>query len=120
MSIIFKRKSIFTSFISAVIIVLFLGYAYHLSAVNYDSWSLSKKEVIKNNVPADGKYTEFTPVSKPKYKNKIMNYILALDKNLENDISFSTAIGLFNSAINAVLLIGVNWISRRVSENSLW
>lgn len=39
---------------------------------------------------------------------------------VDNDISFSTAIGLFNSAINAILLIGVNWISRKLSGNSLW
>jgi len=39
---------------------------------------------------------------------------------LDNDISFSSAIGLFNSVINAILLISVNWISRKVSENSLW
>lgn len=34
--------------------------------------------------------------------------------------SFSTAIGLFNSVINAILLIVVNQIVRRTSENSLW
>ena len=34
--------------------------------------------------------------------------------------SFSTAIGLFNSVINAVLLIVVNQVVRRTSENSLW
>ncbi|WP_256701468.1 sugar ABC transporter permease [Paenibacillus sp. P3E] len=34
--------------------------------------------------------------------------------------SFSTAVGLFNSVINAVLLIVVNQIVRRTSENSLW
>ncbi|WP_242985302.1 ABC transporter permease [Vallitalea okinawensis] len=39
---------------------------------------------------------------------------------IDNDISFSSAIGLFNSVINAILLISVNWISRKISENSLW
>lgn len=34
--------------------------------------------------------------------------------------SFSTAIGLFNSVVNAVMLIVVNQIVRRTSENSLW
>lgn len=34
--------------------------------------------------------------------------------------SFSTAIGLFNSVINAVLLIVVNQAVRRISDNSLW
>ncbi|SDX35627.1 carbohydrate ABC transporter membrane protein 1, CUT1 family [Paenibacillus sp. PDC88] len=40
---------------------------------------------------------------------------------LENaQYSFSTAVGLFNSVINAILLIVVNQIARRTSENSLW
>ncbi|MFB5675938.1 ABC transporter permease [Paenibacillus terreus] len=34
--------------------------------------------------------------------------------------SFSTAVGLFNSVVNALLLITVNQIARRTSENSLW
>lgn len=34
--------------------------------------------------------------------------------------SFSTAIGLFNSVINAIMLVVVNQIVRRTSENSLW
>ncbi|MDR2375693.1 MAG: ABC transporter permease subunit [Treponema sp.] len=40
---------------------------------------------------------------------------------LENaQYSFSTAIGLFNSVINTVLLVIVNQIARRVGETSLW
>lgn len=34
--------------------------------------------------------------------------------------SYSTAIGLFNSAVNMTLLIIVNTISRKISDNSLW
>ncbi|MEW4369949.1 ABC transporter permease [Paenibacillus kandeliae] len=34
--------------------------------------------------------------------------------------SFSTAVGLFNSVVNAVLLIAVNQVARKTSENSLW
>lgn len=34
--------------------------------------------------------------------------------------SFSTAVGLFNSVINLVILFSVNTLSRRISENSLW
>lgn len=34
--------------------------------------------------------------------------------------SFSTAVGLFNSIVNAILLVTVNQIARRTSENSLW
>ncbi len=36
------------------------------------------------------------------------------------NFSFSSAVGLFNSIINLILLVVVNAISRRVSENSLW
>jgi putative aldouronate transport system permease protein len=39
---------------------------------------------------------------------------------LEQDWSYSTAIGLFNSVINFSLLIIANKISRKVSETSLW
>ncbi|MGG6310878.1 ABC transporter permease [Paenibacillus macerans] len=39
---------------------------------------------------------------------------------LDAQYSFSTAVGLFNSVVNAVLLIVVNQIVRRTSENSLW
>lgn len=34
--------------------------------------------------------------------------------------SFSTAVGLFNSAINVVLLIFTNWFSKKVSDTSLF
>jgi putative aldouronate transport system permease protein len=39
---------------------------------------------------------------------------------LNNDLAYSSAIGLFNSAVNAVLLITVNTISRKLSDNALW
>lgn len=34
--------------------------------------------------------------------------------------SYSTAVGLFNSVINLIFLVGSNAISRRVTETSLW
>ncbi|MFJ5717030.1 ABC transporter permease [Neobacillus sp. NPDC093127] len=34
--------------------------------------------------------------------------------------SYGTAIGIFNSAINFILLFVVNWIARKTSDNSLW
>ncbi|MFD0716022.1 ABC transporter permease [Paenibacillus sp. GCM10027626] len=34
--------------------------------------------------------------------------------------SFSSAVGLFNSVINFIILVVVNWIARRKSEASLW
>ena len=39
---------------------------------------------------------------------------------IQFDYSFSTAVGLFNSVINFLLLITANAISRRVNETSLW
>ncbi|TBL81974.1 ABC transporter permease [Paenibacillus thalictri] len=34
--------------------------------------------------------------------------------------SFSSAVGLFNSAVNFTLLITSNWISRKLNDTSLW
>ncbi len=39
---------------------------------------------------------------------------------LNSDYSFSTAVGLFNSVLNFILLISANQLSRRVNETSLW
>ncbi len=36
------------------------------------------------------------------------------------DISFSSAVGLFNSTINFILLITVNGIAKKIGNNSLW
>lgn len=39
---------------------------------------------------------------------------------LNMDYSYSSAIGLFNSVINLIMLVAVNTIARRISEYSLW
>lgn len=39
---------------------------------------------------------------------------------IDQDYSFSTAVGLFNSLINFVLIIATNAISNRLTETSLW
>ena len=39
---------------------------------------------------------------------------------VKNDYGFSTAVGLFNSVINSILLLTVNAVSRKISETSLW
>ncbi|WP_460578474.1 ABC transporter permease [Humibacter ginsengisoli] len=39
---------------------------------------------------------------------------------LNADFGTATAIGLFNSVINLVLLLLVNWVARRVSGSGLW
>ena len=39
---------------------------------------------------------------------------------LSGDMGFSTAVGLFNNVINTVLLIGANYLSRKLTQTSLW
>lgn len=39
---------------------------------------------------------------------------------LEYDWSFSTAVGLFNSVINVILLVIANTFSKKLSGNGLW
>lgn len=39
---------------------------------------------------------------------------------INQDFSFATAVGLFNSAINITLLVIANTISRKINDNSLW
>ena len=39
---------------------------------------------------------------------------------IQNDFSYSTAVSLFNSVVNCILLVTVNWVARRVGETSLW
>ncbi len=37
-----------------------------------------------------------------------------------SNISYATAIGLFNSVINMILVVAANWIARKFSDTSLW
>lgn len=39
---------------------------------------------------------------------------------VDNNFSYSTAVGLFNSVVNFTLLVLANKVSRKVSESSLW
>jgi putative aldouronate transport system permease protein len=39
---------------------------------------------------------------------------------LQGQYSYAAAVGLFDSVINILLLVGVNHLARRFSENSLW
>lgn len=39
---------------------------------------------------------------------------------VNQDYGYATAVGLFNTVINFILVVGTNRISRRVSETSLW
>lgn len=46
-------------------------------------------------------------------------YVLKLGL-LDGQFSYSTAIGLFRSLVSLILIVTVNWVSRRISEVSLW
>lgn len=39
---------------------------------------------------------------------------------IENNMSYSTAIGLFNSVVNLIILISINKVADKLSGNSLW
>ena len=39
---------------------------------------------------------------------------------IAGDFSYSTAVGLFTNIVNLILLLSVNWISKKVSETSLF
>jgi putative aldouronate transport system permease protein len=59
-----------------------------------------------------------TPLNKPT-SQIIQTYVYEIGLQ-RAQFSFSAAVGLFNSVINLVLLIAVNWFARRVSDTSLW
>lgn len=50
----------------------------------------------------------------------ISTYVYKMGMTAGGDYSYSTAIGLFNSVINIILIVAVNRIARRTSETSLW
>ena len=51
--------------------------------------------------------------------NIISTYVYQVGM-LDHDYGFSTAVGLFNSLVNMILLITVNRISRKVADESLF
>ncbi|MCL2832872.1 MAG: ABC transporter permease subunit [Treponema sp.] len=50
----------------------------------------------------------------------ISTYVYKIGLTGTSDFSYSTAVGLFNSVINMVLIGLVNMISSRLGETSLW
>jgi len=49
----------------------------------------------------------------------ISTYIYRQGLELTN-YSYGTAVGLFNSVVNLVILVVANYVSRKVTEESLW
>ena len=83
------------------IVIMFIPRCGSLLSVGYEkvfllqtTTNLSGSEIISTYV----------------YKMGLMN----------NDFSFSTAVGMFNSVVNCIILILVNTLSRKVSDSSLF
>jgi putative aldouronate transport system permease protein len=50
----------------------------------------------------------------------ISTYVYKVGLTGATDFSYSTAIGLFNSVINLILIAGANFIARKFGDTSLW
>lgn len=50
----------------------------------------------------------------------ISTYVYKISFVQGSDFSYAGAVGLFNSAINMILLVSVNALSRKIGESSLW
>ncbi len=87
--------------IAPTIIILLIMQVGHMMSVGSDKILLLYNPVI---------YETADVISTHVYRKGLV----------ENDPSYSAAVGLFNSVINCVLVYGANWFSRKVSETSLW
>ncbi len=54
------------------------------------------------------------------YSEMIPTYVYKQGLQNNGNYSYATAVGLFNSVVNFILIIGVNQVSKRVGGNSLW
>ncbi len=56
------------------------------------------------------------------YSEVISTYVYkqGLSAGGKTDFSYATAIGFFNSLVNLILVVIVNWIAGKVSDTSLW
>lgn len=54
------------------------------------------------------------------YSEVISTYVYKQAFGIGSNFSYSTAIGMFNSVVNLLMIVIVNNISKKVSESSLW
>lgn len=47
-------------------------------------------------------------------------YEVGLSASGVSNFSYAAAIGFFNSAVNFIMIVSVNWIAKKVSDTSLW
>ena len=83
------------------IIILLIMRAGSLLSVGHEKVLLLQNDLIKDVSEVISTYT----------------YSIGI---LQAQYSYTTAIGLFNSVVNGIILILVNMISKRVSSTSLW
>lgn len=87
--------------ISGTIILLFIMECGKVMSIGFEKVYLLQRSL---NLPVSEIISTYV------YKTGLLN----------GKFSYTTAIGLFNSVINVILLLIVNWISSRVSETSLF
>ena len=51
---------------------------------------------------------------------EVLSYYIYKKGLVNNDYGLATAAGLFNSVINLLFVVGANFISKRLTETSLW
>lgn len=90
----------FPSILPTIIILLILNVG------NFMAIGFEKVYLMQNSLNVDSSEIIQTYV----YKVGLLNA----------EYGYSTAVGLFNSVINFVLLITVNWTAKRLKQNSLW
>lgn len=54
------------------------------------------------------------------YSEVISTYVYKMAFGTGSNFSYSTAIGVFNSVVNLIMIMTVNMISKKVSDSSLW
>ena len=77
---------------TAAVIPLVMAAAVLLAAAggghcqDMGEWEMSRKELIKRLSAAGVRYKEIRPDREPRYENKIMSYVIAIDGNLKESI----------------------------------
>lgn len=94
-------RYIYIPTILPTIVILLIMRSGSLLSVGYEKILLMQNDLIKDVSEVISTYT---------YRMGIVNA----------QYSYTTAIGLFNSVVNAVILVTVNFIAGKVNETSLW
>ena len=87
--------------IAPTIIILLILRIGHLMSLGWDRIYLLYSEMVYETADVISTYVYRMGLQRMQY-------------------SYATAVGLMNSAVNIILLLSTNALSRRVSESSLW